>query len=624
MILSSLWLKIKEVFKKMTGTKTIESVLHITPAISTDMINAIQLWGDMYENHAYWLHEPTADDMSCVKSLGLAQLIASEKARTALLEFESEVTTPMEEKEVVKREDDLVKDSSSLSISNAQPTEDGESGTDLAQQDNTNTTMFSAQFHPQMTVKEQIPKGPTERAEFLNKQYKKVKKQLRRQLEYGIAKGGLVIKPYVIINEGVQNNASTIENKQRKDNKANKSTLNMNSARQIDKFTMEFDYIQADDFYPLAFNGSGDLIEAAFVQRKVDKDTVYTRVEHHKFENNSVIVTNLAFKATSNPSLQTKYDTGLGNPISLTEVPEWANMAKKVVIEDVNRLMFAYFKMPEANTIDTYSPLGVSGFDKAKGLIEQADRQYSRLLWEFEGGELAIDIDRDALRDTQMRDANGNIVSQSVMGKLQQRLYRPIDLGEMDTYQVFSPQLRDVSIINGLNTILMRIEDVTGLSRGTISDAASSVERTATELKILKQRSYQTNADIQHALQDTLDDLIYVMDVYCDLYNITPKGEYEVSYEWDDSILVDVEAELGKRMTLMQNGIASKLEVRQWYFGETEKQAREALLKVQEENRLAVQENIETQFAIGGFNSHQESPDKLKEDKPTLKDNKVE
>ena len=79
----------------MTGTKTIESVLHITPAISSDMINAIQLWGDMYENHAYWLHEPTPEDMSCVKSLGLAQLIASEKARTALLEFESEVTAPM-------------------------------------------------------------------------------------------------------------------------------------------------------------------------------------------------------------------------------------------------------------------------------------------------------------------------------------------------------------------------------------------------------------------------------------------------------------------------------------------------------------------------------------------------
>ena len=352
------------------------------------------------------------------------------------------------------------------------------------------------------------------------------------------------------------------------------------------------------------------MIEAAFIQRKVDKDKIYSRLEHHTLVDNTVYIENLAF--VTNASHSKVGDTDLGKRVELSTVPEWANIVPKAKIDDVDRLMFAYFKMPEANTIDTYSPLGVSGFDKAKGLIEEADKQYSRLLWEFEGGELAIDIDRDALRDVTSYDRNGNPIIIQKMGKMQQRLYRPVDLGEDNTYNVFSPALRDVSLINGLNTMLMRIEDVTGLSRGTISDAASSVERTATELKILKQRSYQTNADIQKALQDALDDLIYVMDVYCDIYNITPQGEYEVSYEWDDSILVDVEAELGKRMTLMQNGLASKVETRMWYFGETEKQAREALLKVQEENRLAVEENIETQFSIGGFNSFQQSPDKLR------------
>ena len=579
----------------MIGRESIQGALNVTPAISTDMINAIQLWGDMYENRAPWLKSATMDDPSVVRSLGLAQLIASEKARTALLEFESEITTPMEEKEIEQKENALAQNSLNLA-------ETDENAEKLSENP---TTLVSAQFHPKMTVKEQVPKGPTERAEFLNKQYTKVKKQLRRQLEYGIAKGGFVIKPYVVINS----NGSTIENKTLNSDESTNTTLNK---RRADKIRMEFDFVQADGFYPLSFNSGGDLIEAAFIQRKIDKDKIYSRLEHHTLVDNTVYIENLAFVTNANQGKVS--DTDLGKRIELNVVPEWANIAPKAQIDNVDRLMFAYFKMPEANTIDTYSPLGVSGFDKAKGLIEEADKQYSRLLWEFEGGELAIDIDRDALRDTAMRDGNGNIVISQQMGTLQQRLYRPVDLGVEETYNVFSPALRDVSLINGLNTILMRIEDVTGLSRGTISDASSAVERTATELKILKQRSYQTNADIQKALQDALDDLIYVMDVYCDLYDITPYGEYEVSYEWDDSILVDVEAELGKRMTLMQNGIASKLEVRQWYFGETEKQAREALLKVQEENRLAVEENIATQFAIGGFNSFQQSPDKLREE----------
>jgi A118 family predicted phage portal protein len=278
--------------------------------------------------------------------------------------------------------------------------------------------------------------------------------------------------------------------------------------------------------------------------------------------------------------------------------------------------MFAYFKMPEANTIDIYSPLGVSGFDKAIRLIKDADMQYSRLLWEYEGGELAIDIDRDALREFYETDSQGNQVLKSGMGHLQQRLYRRVELtAEGDTYNQYAPTLRDASYISGLNTILMHIEDITGLSRGTLSEVDVAEARTATELSIIKQRSYQTNAEIQQAIQICLEDLVYVMNCLCDLYDITPDGEYETSFEWDDSILVDVDEELGKRMTLMQQGIMSKKEVRMWYMGETEKQAREALLEVQEENRVAVEDNIMTQMnfnQLGLDSSLQQSPDNFR------------
>jgi hypothetical protein len=105
----------------------------------------------------------------------------------------------------------------------------------------------------------------------------------------------------------------------------------------------------------------------------------------------------------------------------------------------------------------------------------------------------------------------------------------------------------------------------------------------------MKQRSYQANAQVQTALQKALDDLIYVMNVYCDLYGIVGSGEYDVSYEWDDSIIVDLESELNTRMNLLNNGIISKVELRMWYFGETEEQAIEALNKVNEEKAEAIQ-----------------------------------
>lgn len=541
---SSIWSKLKELLRKMIGVNTIQKTLHIEPIISSKMANAIELWSLMYEDNSPWLQEPTLADPVKVTSLGLPAFIASEKARMATIEMKSEITTPTESVTEANPnyEPPTVDEDGNLQISN----------------------------EPELITKEVIL-GDTARAEYLNTQYTKVKNKIRNQLEYGIAKGGLVIKPYIVISDIANDGENTdTENNIRQD---------------VD---IEFDYIHADNFFPIAFDGSGKITEAAFVQVKTDKSTVYTRLEYHKLQNNMVTVTNLAFKKENRtqPST-TDFDSDLGEQINLTEVPEWADLQPVTQIGNVDRLLFAYFKMPEANTIEAHSPLGVSGYSRAVKLIKEADLQYSRMLWEFQGGELAIDIDRDALNTVEDEEKN----TYEIPNMLQARLMRKVDLGNSETYQVFNPPYRDASLINGLNNILMRIEDVCALSRGTLSDVAAEA-RTATELKILKQRSYSANAEIQKALEDALKDLVYVMDIYCTLYEVTAPGEYDISFEWDDSILVDVETELGKRITLMQNGLASKLETRMWYFGETERQAREALNNISQENKQSMEENL--------------------------------
>lgn len=565
----------------MIGPRTVERVLHVTPNISQRMTNAIELWSDMYEDHAPWLREPSGNSPIRITSLGLPALIASEKARMATIEMEVEITAPMEE--IEEPNPDYIPP-----------------GVDAAG----NPTLGQGS----MTIKRDVPKGNTERADFLSDQFEKVKRQIRRQLEYGIAKGGLVIKPYPVLDSDFTGHSTGSEIKSDDKNIAQNETstannrFNAKSNNSADKEKkdykahIEFDYVQADGFFPLAFDANGKMTEAAFLQKKVDKNVTFSRVEYHKLEGKTCTIVNMAFKSENN-SGDASVDSGedLGIPIPLHSVPDWSSLEEKTVIDNVDRLLFAYFKMPEANTIDTYSPLGVSGFSRVVNLIKDADMQYSRLLWEFEGGELAVDIDKDALKLVQ--DSQGRDIT--VVPMAQERLFRKIDLNSEETYNVFSPALRDASLLNGLNAILIRIEDCTGMSRGTISNSPISEAKTATELKILRQRSYSTNADIQQALEIALKDVVYIMDVYCSLYDITPDGEYECSFEWDDSILVDIETELSKRLTLMSNGLASKLETRMWYFNETENQAKAALQKIDDENRLAIETNMMAQSQLG-------------------------
>lgn len=562
---SELWNNVKARVRKLVGIKTIEQVLKLTPTLSSKMQHALDLWTKMYEGDSPWVHEPTPDNPTRVISLGLPAFIASEKARMVTLEMVSEITAPMEDVEIENPD-------------YQEPVPDAYGN-------------ILPPTQPQM-IKVSQPVGDTTRAEYMNEQYqKKVINKLRAQLEYGVAKGGLVIKPYYIANTQAEQQLQDGE-----------------SPENIQRGQIEFDFIQADGFYPIAFDASGKITEAVFLQKKIDKDNIYTRLEHHILNGNSVIVENKAYKA-NNQSTTANYtiEGELGVEISLSDVPEWAQLQPKTVIKNVDRLLFAYFKMPEANTIDTHSPLGVSVYSRAVNLIKEADKQYSRLLWEFEGGELAIDVDRTALMD-EVDLSTGR--SLTIRPQMQQRLFRKLDLNSEDTYNVFNPSLRDVSLINGLNNILMRIEDVCGLARGTLADVSAEA-RTATELKILKQRTYSSVTDIQtKALQPALEDVVYIMNVLCTLYNIvgdspinpetgipdtTNIGKYSVSFEWDDSTIVDVESELGKRITLMQNGLASKIETRMWYFGETEAQAREALRKIDEETMQGVYQDLQTE-----------------------------
>lgn len=613
---SDLWNNIKELANKMLPKHDIENVLHIQPIMSDRMADAIQLWSNLYENNASWLREPSVGDNDKVRvvSLGLPSLIASEKARMVTLEMKSEVTAPMAEAVVDKN----TETDNPYNVYAQVPTE---------------------------------PVGSTERAEFINKYYTRMLKQIRKQLEYGIAKGGLVIKPYPVIyekeitiddtanNSAVNTSKFTSEeqktaetSKTSNDESGSSQTkISKTTRRVMDRAEFEFDFVQADRFFPLSFDPNGRVVEAAFVQTKTDKtkNKVYIRLEYHKLVNRKLTVQNLAFESTDMNLANTnniRTASNLGNPIPLSAVSEWAKFEPEVTIEDVDRPLFAYFRMPEANIIDPYSPLGVSGYSRAVNLIKDADMQYSRMLWEFEGGELAIDVDRDALKFITDPDST----EYSVLPKTQDRLFRKVDLNNEETYKVFSPALRDVSLAHGLNIILMRIEDACGLSRGTLSDVTSQEAKTATELKILKQRSFATNTDIQQALQDALEDVVYIMDAYCSLYELTPYGEYETSFEWDDSIIVDSESELTKRITLMQNGLAGHVENRMWYFGETENQAKAALEQIEQETQQsmlrqaefnAMQQNMTNETAKESGNNDPADTTKKKVSKGKQADN---
>ena len=372
-----------------------------------------------------------------------------------------------------------------------------------------------------------------ERSEYLKGEFDGLLDVLRQKLELGCAAGGMIVKPCPDPATG----------------------------------KIYFDFAPDWSLYPLAFDGAGNLSDVIIPDVFRDGSVIYTRLERHTLDGENVVITQRAFRST--------HEDALGSEVPLASVPRWASLAPEVTITGAGGMLFGWYRVAAANTVDADCALGASVFAKAVEVVREIDLQYSRLLWEFEGGELAVDVDPTALYEKS--DGNGH-----KLPKLNERLFRAVDTGADSTYEVFAPTLRDVSLVNGLNQLLIRFEDLCGLSRGTFSDANVDA-RTATELKIVKQRSYATVADNQKALERCLREVLRAMDVYATLYNLAPTGEWTASFEWDDSILTDVDAQLQQRLLLVNSGIMSKAELRQWYLGETEAQAEAAVAKIRNE-----------------------------------------
>lgn len=377
----------------------------------------------------------------------------------------------------------------------------------------------------------------SKRADYLNNVYKKIKKILRKELEYGCAIGSMVLKPYV-------------------------------SAGQL-----YIDIVKGTNFFPVEYNSNGECTSGIFASRKIIGKYYYTRLEYHNLDvgKKSYTIINKAYMS-SNEDI-------LGQEVSLKAVSDWKEIQEIVTMGNVEKPLFGYFKVPLANTIDPDSPCGVSVYSRAVDLIKEADKQFSRLIWEFEGSELAIDADPTVLKTNEV------IRNKYKLPELKDRLFRATGSSKEGKpfYEVFSPEIRETALYKGFNDILKRIEFVCGLAYGTISDP-ELIEKTATEIISAKQRSYATVSDIQQALEDAFNDMIYAMDVLTTLYKLAPRGLYETSYEWDDSLIIDSESEQRIRQQEVREKLRTKVSYLMWRYGFTEKQAEEELEKINKEN----------------------------------------
>lgn len=289
-----------------------------------------------------------------------------------------------------------------------------------------------------------------------------------------------------------------------------------------------WDYVLPGNFGITAKDDNGEIIGAVFASHTSQGKAHYTRLEYHRFEGADASggriykVTNKAFMNQINGDNKCM----LGTPVALSSVEAWANMQPEVSIANLEKPLFAYYRVPGANTVDPTSPLGLSVFANAITELKAIDIGISRMNTEIEDSKHITFVGQQAIQNATNR---GITLPRFVKG-----LGMGINDGETSAIHEHIPTIQTDARIKDINFNLSMAGVKCGFSEGVFVMDGQTGMITATQVESDDRDTIQTIKADRDALKNAIKQAVYGADALVTLYNLAPLGEYEINFNFGD------------------------------------------------------------------------------------------
>lgn len=289
-----------------------------------------------------------------------------------------------------------------------------------------------------------------------------------------------------------------------------------------------WDYILPGNFGITAKDDNGEIVGAIFAAHTSQGSAHYTRLEYHRFDGNTseggklYRISNRAFKN----QLSAKGEVTLGAEVPLTKVDAWAHMEPEVTIANLEGPLFAYYRVPGANTIDPSSPLGLSVFANAITELKAIDIAVSRKNTEVEDSKHITFVGQALIQNAQNRNID------------LPRFVKGLGMGLSDTETTavheHVPTMLTDQRIKDINFNLSMAGVKCGFSEGVFVMDGQTGMITATQVEADDRDTIQTIKTDRDALRDAIEQALYGANALVTLYGLAPLGEYEVNFNFGD------------------------------------------------------------------------------------------
>ena len=358
---------------------------------------------------------------------------------------------------------------------------------------------------------------------------------------------------------------------------------------------LKIGFCMADQFVPTAWDNA-QVTEGVFISRQAKGGYYYTRLEWHKWDGLTYVITNELYRSDKFKIGTTEPQDILGFRVPLAEL--YPLLDEETTITELEGSLFSYFRPPIANNLDDNSPLGVSIYANAMETLHALDICFDSFVREFRLGKKRIIVPARMVKT----------VVDPVTG-VTRRYFDATD----ETYEALSTDDPDSLKIQD-NSVALRVEEhvaainaflnifclQVGLSAGTFSfDTQNHGIKTATEVVSENSKTYKTVRNYQNMVRPAVERLVHNIIAVASLYEMTTEdGQsiaelarrgYEVAVAMDDGITQDRQTNINEGISLVGAGLMSKKTfLTDPKYGQclTEEEAEQELQRIADEQRI--------------------------------------
>ena len=354
-------------------------------------------------------------------------------------------------------------------------------------------------------------------------------------------------------------------------------------------------YCMADQFVPTSWDNA-EVTEGVFVSRMAKDGYYYTRLEWHKWDSLTYVITNELYRSEMRRNGSEEPQDILGFRYPLQTI--YPTLNEETALDNLEHSLFAYFRTPVANNIDDNSPLGVSIYANAMETLHALDICFDSFVREFRLGKKRIIVPARMIK-TVVDPQTGAMVRYF---DATDETYEALSTDDPDSLKIQdnSVELRVEEHVAAMNAFLNLLCLQTGLSAGTFSFDIHGGVKTATEVVAEASKTYKTVKNFQNmiipAIKRTVDNIIAVACLYDVQYegvsirNIVEQRGYECSVTMDDGVTQDRQTNINEGVLLVNSKLMSKrtfLTDPKYGQGLTEEAAEREIERIAKEQRVS-------------------------------------